>query len=232
MSRILDRLGPQAIEGEALPPLPSLEAEAQACLQMVQEGRELIAALKRANSRTQRLNGQIDDLCLALGHKLIGMRERVEAGEVGDEAALSWWDWFADFLPGVSRKHAERWMSIASQIEPATAAMEYRQRAAGHERARYERQKKLIRLPSQDGHPEREMELDEEDSIQPEPDTEPEPPRGSPQDPLKAPLDALEEAVACKQRILALMPLMTTMALQQFRITLVEDVEAMERRLK
>jgi hypothetical protein len=217
MSRLPDRL---AIEGEALPPLPSLEQEAETVLQMVGEGRRLTDALRRANNRAHRLNEQIDDLCLALGYKLNGMRQRVEAGEAG---ALAWWEWFSDFIPDISRKHAERWMSIAAQVEPATAAVEYRNRDAAYHRAARARQ----RL----GQPLSDVRGESEDGDQSEPD-EPEPRRESAQDPLKIPLDALVEAVACRDRILDLMPLMTAAGREQFRKTLVEEVEALERALQ
>jgi hypothetical protein len=217
MSRILDRLGPQSIEGEVMPPLPSLEQEAEAFLQMVQVGRELHAALRRANNRTQRLNRQIDDLCLALGHKLIDMRERVEAGEAGDEAALAWWEWFADFIPDVSRKHAERWMSIASQVEPATAAVEYRQRDAAYQRAYRQRQKPEALEPPSDGA------ASEGDG--PLAEAEPLPP------PLRPVRDYLAEAAEHKAEILWLMEHMRPVERTVFRQALVEDVEAMERRL-
>jgi hypothetical protein len=155
----MSKLAPLPIDGEVLSPLPSLEEEAEACLLMIERGRQLNAQLKRANNRARRLNEQIDDLCLALGHKLIGMRERVDAGEIGDEVSISWWEWFDRFIPNVSRKHADRWMTIAASAEPATAAIEYRKRAAAYVRAHRERQKALP--------------LTGECKIQAEPDPEP-----------------------------------------------------------
>jgi hypothetical protein len=141
---IVNKLVEAAFQGEVLPPQPSLEDETEACLQMIEQGRQLHDQLKRANNRARRLNEQIDDLCLALGHKLVGMRKRVEAGEAGD--GISWWQWFEHSLPDVSRKHAERWLSIAAQIGPATAAVEYRDRDAAYHRAYRAKQKQIAPL--------------------------------------------------------------------------------------
>jgi hypothetical protein len=121
-------------------------------------------------------------------------------------------------------------MSIAGQADPEKAAIEFRKRAVANQQAYRKRQREPVRIPSQHAIVEREAEpTDDPDQVQQwdsEPDEEPQPPSHRAADPLKTPLDALEEAVACKNRILALVPLMTTVGGEQFLITLVEDVKA------
>jgi hypothetical protein len=127
--------------GEVLPPLPSLEEEAAECGRMLEEGRRLTKARESLGDKIERLDEKIEDLRVALGLKLIGLRQRVEAGEAGDEAALTWWEWFEAHVPEFSRKHAERWMQIAASEAPEAAALEYRERDAGYQRSYRERQK-------------------------------------------------------------------------------------------
>ena len=64
-------------------------------LQIIEDVRSLSGRINRLNNRTRQLNQKIEDRCLLLGAKLLGMRKRVEAGEGG----LSWWEWFERFFP-------------------------------------------------------------------------------------------------------------------------------------
>jgi hypothetical protein len=127
---------PAPVESDDTPvvnvPAQSLEDLTAQFHAMLDEGRRL-------THRRQLLDGKIDDLQLRCGRKLLEMRRRVEAGEVGDLAAVDWWGWYADAVPGISRKQAERWMAIAAADDPQAAAVEYRERAASHQRAYRER---------------------------------------------------------------------------------------------
>jgi hypothetical protein len=123
-----------AKEGEVLPPLPPLEQEARECGEMFKEGQRLQRHKARLDRHIERADKKIEDLRIALGLKLVGLRRRVEAGEAGDEAALTWWQWFEAHIP-FSRKHAERWMMIAASEAPEAAALEYRERHAAQQQA-------------------------------------------------------------------------------------------------
>jgi hypothetical protein len=128
---------PTPVEIEAVPVAPNVPAQSLEDLTaqfhaMVEEGR-------RMTHRRHVLDGKIEDLQLRCGQKLLEMRRRIEAGEVGDQAAIDWWGWYADAVPGISRKQAERWMAIAAADDPQAAAVEYRERAASHQRAYRER---------------------------------------------------------------------------------------------
>jgi hypothetical protein len=133
-----------ARDGEVLPPLPSLEQEALECSQMFAEGQRLSKRRERLVQHTERTDKKLEDLRIELGLKLVGLRQRVEAGEAGDEATLAWWEWFEANIK-FSRKYAERWMRIAASEAPEAAALEYRERAAAHQRAYEER----LTFPSQ-----------------------------------------------------------------------------------
>jgi hypothetical protein len=130
---------PTPVEIEAAPVAPNVPAQSLEDLTaqfhaMVDEGR-------RMTHRRHVLDGKIEDMQLRCGQKLLEMRRRIEEGEVGDQAAIDWWGWYADAVPHVSRKHAERWMSIASAADPEVAALKYRDRDADYQRAYRARQK-------------------------------------------------------------------------------------------
>ncbi len=128
-----------AKEGEVLPPLPPLEQEARECGEMFAEGQRLRRQRERLERHMERADKRLEDLRIALGLKLIGLRQRIEAGEAGDAAALTWWEWFEAHVP-ISRQHAERWMKIAASDAPEAAALEYRERHAAYQKAYRERQ--------------------------------------------------------------------------------------------
>lgn len=59
------------------------------------------------------------DLTIQVGLHLIELRQRIENGEAGDEAALTWWEWYAaNFPSGRTRRHAERCMEAARAANP------------------------------------------------------------------------------------------------------------------
>lgn len=56
---------------------------------------------------------------LTAGQKLLELRARVEAGEVGD--GVSWWEWFETADIGRGRRDAERLMKMARSDDPDAA---------------------------------------------------------------------------------------------------------------
>ena len=117
-------------------------------------------------------------------------------------------------------------MSIAAQADPEAAAIEYRERAAEHQRAYRERHKTLPLTP-----PSREREPEPEpDDYEPDPEPEIEPPRPPfrPSAPELA-RDPLAEAAALKTQIIGLMRLMRPIEREQFKMALLEDLLALER---
>jgi hypothetical protein len=156
---------------EAVPAAPgqSLEDLTRQLHAMVDEGRRLHA--KRVV-----LDGKIEDLQLRCGQRLIEMRRRIEAGEVGDLAAVDWWGWYADAVPHISRKYAERWMAIASAADPEAAAVEYRERNASYQRAHRERARIASAAPPLDLTRECKIQAPEEKGTAPDSQTEELPP--------------------------------------------------------
>jgi hypothetical protein len=182
------------LEGEILPPGSSLEDLTDHLNQKIKEGTKLIRSFQ-----------------LQCGRIRLEMRKRVEAREAGD---VTWWEWFKERGPNISRKHAERWLGIASKDDPEAAALEYHERHAGHQRD-YRERKKLAAT----AHGEREVEPEPEPAAEPEPEP-------APREAVN-PYDALQEAVVLKNRIVhELMPLMTASGRDQFRVVLIEDVTA------
>lgn len=74
---------------------------------------------------------------LAAGQKLLALRRRVEAGEVGE--GVSWWAWFETADIGRSRKDAEKLMRMASSDDPEAAAIDERDRNREAKREHRER---------------------------------------------------------------------------------------------
>lgn len=55
---------------------------------------------------------------LELAFLLLELKQRVEDGEVGDQAAVDWWGWFNDNI-GRSKEYAEKLLALASSDRPA-----------------------------------------------------------------------------------------------------------------
>jgi hypothetical protein len=225
VSKVKNLMLAETVEAEVLPPQQSpLVPIEQFMAQIVARKNEIA---ERIDQLTENINGlqdkrgrMIAEAQLELGRMLLEARRRVESDEVGDEAAIDWWQYFSDYAPDISRSHAERWMAIAAKADPKAAAIAYRARAAGYQRSYYERQKQLTtNLPSQPemevepATPSVEMEAepepDEDDQVQwdhsepePEPKYAPLPP------PPKLARDPLAEAAKLKVEIIALMKLM------------------------
>jgi hypothetical protein len=252
MTRLLDRLGPQPIEGEVLPrQQSSLVPVEQFMAQIVAHKNEIAERIDRLTEDIDGLENRrgrmIAEAQLELGRMLIEARHPVESGEAGDEAAINWWEYFGDHAYDISRSHAERWMAIAAKADPKAAAIAYRARDAAYHRDYRQREKlKTIAPPPSDVRwkpepapsisttppveMEAEAEPDEDDQVQwdhsePEPEPKPEPlPK-----PPKLTRDPLAEAVILKRQILDLMKMMRPIERTEFRRALIEDVEAMER---
>lgn len=135
-----------ARQEKAVPVNNGIEVEVDAPEQWSLE--ELVIRFQQRVDReyrlVERLKERISDTQLELGQMLLGMRQRVESGEVGDLAAVDWWGWFEDNVKNASRKQAERWLAIAAAENPEAAALEYRERHAGYNRAYRERRNQKL----------------------------------------------------------------------------------------
>lgn len=76
---------------------------------------------------------------LEVGDMLNELRQRVENGEQGDEAALSWWQWYEAHFTR-SRNDAEKIMALAAADDPQKAS------DLGKERNRVQKQQSRARL--------------------------------------------------------------------------------------
>ena len=139
VSKIKQLMPVDSVKVEVMPPGQSpLVPIEQFMAQIVQRKNEIDEKIDRLNEDIDVLEEKrgriIAEAQLELGRMLLQARKQVESGEVGDEAAIDWWGYFEDHAPGLSRKHAERWMAIAAKGDPEAAAIEYRARDAAYHR--------------------------------------------------------------------------------------------------
>jgi hypothetical protein len=85
---------------------------------------------------------------ITLGRRLLDLRRRIESGKDGDEAALTWWQWYSAHFPP-SRSTAEQLMAVAAERSPVAALEAHNKRNAGYQRTFRERQQaKALPSPS------------------------------------------------------------------------------------
>jgi hypothetical protein len=82
------------------------------------------------------------DARLSLALDLLALKQRIEVGEGGDQAAIDWWGWFGDNCRR-SQSDAEKLLAIAQSSDPPAAIAHQRVLTAKRARAHRERQKAL-----------------------------------------------------------------------------------------
>ena len=76
------------------------------------------------------------DTRLEAAMALRALRERIESGDAGDQAAIDWWGWYADNFAR-SRSDAEKMLAIAGHVDPpAKIELKREQERAASERYR------------------------------------------------------------------------------------------------
>jgi hypothetical protein len=121
-------------------------------------------------------------LRIEVGQLLIELRDRVEAGEIGELA--NWWDWFEDnkaLFGSIERRTAERYMQVAGDPDPVAKQDELRKKNTEQRRDQGKKDDKsnIEQFPSDrrkkgdenQGETKPKYDLDPK----PEPDPEPEP---------------------------------------------------------
>ena len=116
---------------------------------------------------------------VSIGENLLELRDRVDAGEIGELA--NWWEWFEDnrmLLRNIARRTAERYMQIASAPDPEGKVIELRgknraDKAASTQRQRQGQEAQGGKVPIA---PEQaQMEPESSPEPKPQPESEPEP---------------------------------------------------------
>src|SRR5262245_52365929 len=80
---------------------------------------ELVTQIRGHVYDAKTLIGRANRHRVQAGQKLVEIRTRVEAGEVGE---ISWWDWFEQSKLGHSRSDAEKLLRLAAADDPDQAA--------------------------------------------------------------------------------------------------------------
>ncbi len=78
----------------------------------------LVVKIREHLVDAQNAQSKFDKHRLVAGQKLLELRERIEAGEVGD--GVNWWEWYATQFTR-SRKDAEKLMRMARSDDPEAA---------------------------------------------------------------------------------------------------------------
>lgn len=79
----------------------------------------LVVKIREHLVDAQNAQSKFDKHRLLAGQKLVELRERVEAGEVGE--GINWWEWYGTQFTR-SRKDAEKLMRMARSDDPEAAA--------------------------------------------------------------------------------------------------------------
>jgi hypothetical protein len=108
---------------------------------------ELVGRLHRKWAQGETMIGKLRSIRLEVGNMLLELRQRVEAGEVGDIAAVDWWGWYEDNFRR-SRRDAERLMEIASADDPQAALEQRRAYDAAQSQAYRDRKKQAQIAPT------------------------------------------------------------------------------------
>jgi hypothetical protein len=68
------------------------------------------------------------DARLNVALELRALKQRIEEGDAGDQAALDWWDWYGDHFVR-SRSDAEKLLAIAGSSDPPAALQRVREQS-------------------------------------------------------------------------------------------------------
>jgi hypothetical protein len=189
---------------------------------------------KAGDAASRKLNAQR----IQVGFILLELKQRIEAGERGQ---VEWWKWFDENFKKRSRRDAQRLMGIAASDDPNYAYELEKVAQRGRMQDLRARQALAHCAPSA---PEPNQDVTPAAEPKPTLTTEQEPETETERDERREAAEAramkartmssaavIEEAVKHKTEILRLVPSMQPVGRDQFLKALVEDIEALNRKL-
>lgn len=93
----------------------------------LREFNEVVRITGRKIEAVEQSDKKTKNLQIEVGKLLVELRERVDAGEVGELA--TWWEWFEDnrmLFRNIERKTAERYMWFAGDTDPEKKLADYK----------------------------------------------------------------------------------------------------------